>query len=516
MSCAAGSNISKDQLIFHLDFNNTQNCWKGVPTTNLVPTPSVNARFNVGNYWDSIQTVQYNSGVYFSIGTIDNITDNIVTLATVDHVISTFDVLTPETTGGGVTAGTNYYIKKISETTFTLHLASASEDGSLGYIDPYTTYHKVHDSIALDERVEINETDFPTSWIGPANAPNSVNVKEIVEGEGPEGQNIMRIHVHRLDNVQGGMAYGVLTPVTIGDVVSISWWQRNSRSDKGLDYSNFFGDGFARNLEYDILTEAHVWEKKEFSLTSENTYDVIHYFQPKGSSDYPYYIDICDFQVEVNKASGATPFVEGERDNTQSLYDLARTIPVYIAGYPEYTDNSMIFPNVNTAYIAASTPDAANMRMGTSDFTLSTVIEFHDSATDVLLEGRGLDGGYLWLVNYSGTLNMSLFLNYGGAQYQFYSINNIIPIGEICVLDAVIDRVNSEIRVYINSILKDTITITHTESIDPTSGDYYMIGYDKGGHTQYYTMYSFHHYKKALSETEIKRNFYAKRRLYGI
>jgi len=133
------------------------------PTINLVPgSNGVNSYPSFGNTHGTYNVNQYNNNNYFSIGTIDNITNNIVTLASVGTVINTYDVLNPQTTGGGVTGGTSYFIKKINSTQFTIHAYNNSQDGSQGYINPSTGNYKVYDSIANDERVTISLSGFPT------------------------------------------------------------------------------------------------------------------------------------------------------------------------------------------------------------------------------------------------------------------------------------------------------------------------------------------------------------------
>ena len=159
-------------------------------------------------------------------------------------------MLRPQTTGGGVTAGTNYVIKKINDTnSFTLHEYNSSQNGSQGYINPDTGFFKVHDAYANDTRIPINSTNFPTMWWGPPHVPNSGLIKEIVPNEGKRhGTNAIRLHAYRPDNVVDGMAYNVHTPVTLGDVITMSVWLKRSDGrgeGKSIGYSTYFGSGFS-------------------------------------------------------------------------------------------------------------------------------------------------------------------------------------------------------------------------------------------------------------------------------
>ncbi len=230
MSLNHSPKIVTDNLAFYIDLANTKKSWMGAPATNIIPSPAINGRFTTANGWGTFNANQYGSGTYFSIGTISSVTGNIVTTAAA-HSLRTFDVMQPQTTGGGVTAGTNYFIQKLSSTTFSLHAYSSDQTGSLGYIST-TGYHKVHDSIALNQQVAINATGFPNMWWGYPHLPNSHLVKEVVSGAGPDGQNIMRLHIPGTTGMADGMAYNVNPSVTLGQTVNVSYWIRCSRADK--------------------------------------------------------------------------------------------------------------------------------------------------------------------------------------------------------------------------------------------------------------------------------------------
>ena len=111
-----GPNLTNEDLVFGYDTgygiaNNgiATRFYPGEPTSNILPSPEKNGRFTTENQWASYNTNQYNGNTYFDIGTIGSVSNNIVTLSSVGHVIRSFDVLTPQTTGGGVTAGSGVY-----------------------------------------------------------------------------------------------------------------------------------------------------------------------------------------------------------------------------------------------------------------------------------------------------------------------------------------------------------------------------------------------------------------------
>ncbi|NCD07575.1 MAG: LamG domain-containing protein, partial [Spirochaetia bacterium] len=100
---------------------------------NLIPNGNINSYPTVGNSWGTYNTNQYNSAIYFNIGNISSVENNIVTLSSIEHPMYTYDVLRPESSGGGVVAGRDYLIKKHSANTFSLHEYNSSQDGSLGF-----------------------------------------------------------------------------------------------------------------------------------------------------------------------------------------------------------------------------------------------------------------------------------------------------------------------------------------------------------------------------------------------
>jgi hypothetical protein len=112
MGVFSGPDISESGLVLALDGGNFKS-FKGEATTNLIPSPTVNAYPTTGNGWGTYNTNQYGSGTYFSIGTVNDVTNNIITMTSA-HSLRTYDVMQPQTTGGGVTAGTNYFIKKVT------------------------------------------------------------------------------------------------------------------------------------------------------------------------------------------------------------------------------------------------------------------------------------------------------------------------------------------------------------------------------------------------------------------
>lgn len=323
MTLGHGPKIVTKGLVFAYDMSDpfTSKSWKGEPTTNVLPSPSANGRFTTSNSWATYNTNQYNGAAFFSIGTIASVSGNLITTTTA-HPLRTFDVVRPQTTGGGVTANVDYFVKKVSDTSFTLHAYNSNQNGSQGYILP-SGFHKVHENIATDTRISVNSTSFPTMWWGAPHLPNSGLVKEIVPGGGRfKGTNAMRLHVTRTVGIDG-MAYGVDTPATTGDEVYVSYWARTNNPGIAFNYQRYQGPSQPYYSRSDTLTAdwqyiSHTWTAN--NPPASNPYSFISYWFPPASTG-PYWVDMADVQVELNTQSGSTPFTLSSRSSTQALLD---------------------------------------------------------------------------------------------------------------------------------------------------------------------------------------------------
>lgn len=479
----------------------------GEPTTNLLPNSSNNGRFTTSNGWATYNTNQYNGAQYFSIGTIGSVTDNIVTLSSVGRTIRSFDVLRPQTTGGGVTAGTDYVIKKLSSNTFSLHAYNGSQNGSQGYTNPTTQFFKVHDAYALDQRVSINASSFPTMWWGAPHLPNSGLIKEIVEGGGRvPGTNCMRLHVYRGDGVADGMAYGVNTPVTAGDIITVSYWQRTATSNiagKYLGYSTYFGPGYGAGSGGFTSTTTNEWEFVSHQWTASNTYSFISYFWPQGSGDV-YAIDICDMQVEVNKGH-ATPFVAGTRSSTESLKDVSLEPTSIDTSNLSFDSNGQPYFDGTNDYISLP----SNTNLYANEWTWEMVVKFNGNSGTYqgLVWAEGATGGgsgyqyLLTLYNYSyfhyriqnastGWANTNVTINFTPTNY-----NHIVW-----------QFNNGTTRIYVNGSLLHTDT-SRGAYTGGTSSPLYIgcrndLAYDFNGEMKVLRQYT-----QTLSAEEIQQNY---------
>jgi hypothetical protein len=216
------------------------------------------------------------------------------------------------------------------------------------------------------------------------------------------------------------------------------------------------------------------------------------------------------FKEDRNDGTFVSEFVEGTRSTTQVLKDLTGNHTLQVFGTPHYSTNYYNFANSNSNYIA--TGDATRFRAGNQNFTLSTWVRLLDNGFHIIAESRGDNlVGYLWILNYNSPGQMSLFLNYGGSQYVYTSSISTLQFGYLQHLAVSVNRGAGTISFYVDGVLWNTVTGIHNVSISPTSGDFYHLGYDKGGSTSNYELYSYMHHTKALSANEIKQNYDATR-----
>jgi len=295
-------------LIFFIDAANPRS-FRGEVTTNYInynnslPTYG----FNYGSY----NTNQYfgdgGGGTYFSIGTV-SVSNNIVTHTSRVGTLRTYDVLRPQTSGGGVTAGTDYYIKRIADNQFSLHQYSSSRIG-----------FRVTAPVLRDERISISSSGFPTMWWGAPHLNNSGNIVTIVpNGFNYDGRihDCLRINFHRAGGVDG-MAYGYNPSVPNRDT---QWtWSCYMRVSNPADvgksiywqsYSIANSTTFATVSSPPLTTE---WQRVSMTGTpypgSSGSSNLIPYWFSNSGGNWS--VDIAEIQLENN--SYPRPWVIGSR-----------------------------------------------------------------------------------------------------------------------------------------------------------------------------------------------------------
>ena len=518
MGVAYNSRIITDGLVLALDGANYKS-FKGEATTNLIPSPTVNAYPTTGNGWGSYNTNQYNSAQYFSIGSIVSVSGNVITTSG-NHSLRTYDVMNPQSTGGGVNAGTNYFIKKVSDTSFTLHEYNGSQDGSQGYINPSTGNHKVYDSIANDTRISVNSTSFPTMWWGAPHLPNSGLVKELRYGEFNAIPNLpandcIRLHYIRTDDVKDGMSYGVDCTVTPSSPVTVSFYTRAANANavgKVINYQiyNYTGGSAAGYGLGFTLGAVGVWERQTLIFTPAYGTMISYWFSASGGV---YAWDWSCMQVE--QKSYVTNFVAGTRGTTVATgggwADLSANgnNGELLNGVRENSNNlgSLVFDGVDD-YVTVSN----NISPGTGDFAVSVWVYKTETTVNRYVWDFGSNGGTLA----SGTSQGSGFRYYNptigvSSLYTSGPVHNINTWYNI-----VISRISGTTYFYSNGSL--IVSAADAGNIGSwgtalTIGNYGGGGsYCHQGNISNLLVYK----NKGLTAAEIQQNFNATRSRYGL
>lgn len=500
-------NIITNDLVLNLDATNVSSFVNSEPTTNLIPNPTINAYPTTGNGWGSYNTNQYcgNNGcaVHWDIPAIASVSNNIVTTASA-HPIRSFDVITPLTSGGGVSGGANYLAKKISDTQFSLHDWNGSQDGSQGYLNPTTGRFKVHDSFYLDQRVAVNASSFPTKWWGSPHLPNSGLVKEIITGGfnvyGHPVTDCIRLHWHRPDGVTDGMSYNVDASVTIGQPVTTSFWVRAASASAvgqyiAFQHYNYGGIAGASGFFMNAFTGAQgEWVRCSFTFTPTHSYLISYWFPSNGNMK----IDVANIQIE--QKSSITPFVAGSRAQNTTWYDLSKnqnhvTLTNGLGfNNPDYF-NSILFDGADD--YGSTSSAALNI---TGNVTINAWIRHNGTGSSVgnymskaqnngyRMRRNGTSGAPLWIYSYGNLVS-------GGAIYDnaWYMVTGVFS--------------STGLRAYIDG----NLVAQNSSPYSPASLalDNMYIGAYTAGHELFGgNIWNAQVYSSALTAEKIQQNYY--------
>lgn len=446
-------------LVFGYDTGDDSRYYPGEPTTNILPSPQNNGRFTTSNGWSSYNTNQYcgNNGCaqYWTIPSISSVSSNIVTTSS-PHQIRSFDVIRSNSSGGGISAGTDYVAKKISDTQFSLHAYNGSQNGSQGYINPDTGFFKVHDAFATDTRVYVTASGFPTGWWGAPHLPNSGLIKEVVTGGGRvPGTNCMRLHAYRTDDVVDGMAYGVDTPVSAGQVVTFSLWHKAGSPGsigKSCGWSSYFGGYGAPSGGF---TMSENWQRYSLTFTASVSYSFILYFWPPAQSR----VDLADMQVEIK--DHATPFTVSSRSSTNALLDMTNVNTINVSNASFNSLGRPYFDGTNDSIIVSNHSSLKN-----NTTSIELVVKYNSAPVgDIIQFGVG-----------SGSYAQYYYRAYGGNSYWNWFPTNTSAYGAITIPNSafttgtyyhvvMIGRSDGSVSFYINGVAQSGATLTGTSAV---------------------------------------------------
>ena len=291
--------VKKDlQLYYNREFSK---CFRGEATTNLIGTygtGAANAYPSAGNNWGTYRDSLYNSGVPASIGTIASVSGNVITVSSPTsyfNSFATYDVIQPQSTGGGVTSGTNYYFKRLTSTTFTLHQYDGTDDAS-------KTPEQVLTYINSDTKISVNATSFPTVWWGAPHLPNVALIKTaITNGFAYDNRlhDCIRLNWFRSDRTDA-MAYGVQPSYTANTQYTFSCYIRASAQaaiGNNIYFTLYFTGTATGAGAFVCPTLTSNWQKwTQTFTTSGSPGAILFYFWINHSS--PSSVDIAEMQLD--------------------------------------------------------------------------------------------------------------------------------------------------------------------------------------------------------------------------
>jgi hypothetical protein len=291
--------VKKDlQLYYNREF---QKSFRGEATTNLIGTygtGAANAYPSAGNNWGTYRDSLYNSGVPASIGTIASVSGNVITVSSPTsyfNSFATYDVIQPQSTGGGVTSGVNYYFKRLTSTTFTLHQYDGTDDAS-------KTPDQVLFYINSDTKISVNATSFPTVWWGAPHLPNVALIKTaITNGFAYDNRlhDCIRLNWFRSDRTDA-MAYGVQPSYTANTQYTFSCYIRASAQaaiGNNIYFTLYFSGTATGAGGFSCPALTSGWQKWTQTFTTSGSPGIIYfYFWINHSS--PSSVDIAEMQLD--------------------------------------------------------------------------------------------------------------------------------------------------------------------------------------------------------------------------
>jgi hypothetical protein len=511
--------IVTDGLVLALDAANVKS-FRGEPTVNLLPNPTINAYPTTGNAWGTYNTNQYGNGNFFSIGTVSSVSSNIVTM-TSTHSLRSYDVMRPQSTGGGVTANVDYLIKKISSTQFSLHEYNNSQDGTQGHINTATGNHKVYDAFANDVRISINSTNFPTMWWGYPHLPNSGLVKELRTNGfiHPDTYTItdsIKLHYIRTDGVKDGMSYGVDATVTAAQSVTVSFYTKSSDSravGKVIQYYIYNYGASATAFSWNFtLGPVDVWQRQVFTYTPAYG-TMISYWFPQSAGVYSW--EWSNMQVE--QKSYATAFVAGTRGATVATG----------GGWEDRSGNSNHGELLNGPTFSSGSLRSISFD-GVDDFVRienNTALDNQTPTVEVWVKTNATNQNGFWFEK--GTVNSqySLFQEGTGIQWRMNigGVTNLTTTTATYIntsnwYQVVGTYTSGTRRLYINGVQVNSDTQSGTIATNSGGMSIGVYGGFSGGRGYYYNgnLSMCRIYNRALTATEVLQNFNATKGRYGL
>ena len=512
--------VKKDlQLYYNREFSKS---FRGEATTNLIGSYGVgvaNSYPSSGNNWGTYYARgPYGSGAFYSIGTIASVSGNVITVSSPTsnfNSLATFDVIRPQTTGGGLTANTDYYFKRLSSTTFTLHQYDSTNGAS-------KTPEQILTYISSDTRISVNATSFPTMWWGYPHLPNSALIKTaITDGFSFDNRlhDCIRLYWFRSDAVDG-MAYGVQPSYSGSTSYTFSAYVRASNQNavgQSIRVETYYAGPNIGGPSFQSPTLTSNWQRWTATWTTTSTPgSIIFYFWPNFN---PMNVDIAEIQFE--QKSYATEFAVSSRSaNTVAggggLLDISGNSVNADLTNVSFDSTGYIFTAASSNRIQFTTP--TSFIYSAAGKTVLMWIKYNSTGyVGFCGLGNAANGQSFNLRSTAATTQYLGFMGYN-ADYD-PSVGPQINNNVWHLIGATFDAYGAgNLKLYV-----DGANIASTTSTLNTAPEASNIGYigrssHGGGNEGYLTgqVGQFMMYNRALSADEVLQIFNSQRKTYGV
>lgn len=264
--------------------------------------------------------------------------------------------------------------------------------------------------------------------------------------------------------------------------------------------STFVNTNNTRNVSGNI--GGWVWGYKTFTVSGSPVYMRGTYTTGGGDSTPSGQMYITNVMIETGSIpSGPYGYTGGTRSNTQSILDLTGTNTITASSLTYNVDGTFSF-NGSSDVIRTSN----NIFSGTDDFTICAMAKTTNSASIDYIFGNyniGNNGAELYFFN-------SVLSQYIAGTY----VNGTIPISSNQWYHIASTRLSGTVTIYINGVLD--VSAEASNSI-PVSNPFTIGNGDNytseafGGNIPMIQVYS-----RALTSSEVQKNFNAIRDRYGI
>jgi len=515
--------VKKDlQLYYNREFSKS---FRGEATTNLYSTVAggaLNTYPSSGNSWGTYRDSLYNGGAYGSIGTIASVSGNVITVSSPTayfNNFATYDVIQPQSTGGGVTAATNYYFKRLTSTTFTLHQYDGTNDAS-------KTPDQILFYINSDTKISVNATSFPTMWWGYPHIPNNALIKTaITNGFAYDNRlhDCVRLNWFRSDR-SDGMAYGVqptyiantqyaftayiraTSQNAIGGKVSISAYQTGTAT-----YPEITG------VYSPILTSN--WQKWTGTFTTSATGGSFFFYFFPVIATLPATVDIAELQLE--QKSYATEFTPTSRsantvDGGGGLLDISGNNVNADLGNVSFDSTGYIFTGASSNRIQFTTP--TSFIYSAAGKTVLMWVKYSSTGyVGFCGLGNAATGQSFNLRSTAATVQYLGFMGYS-ADYDPNAgsqINNNVW----HLIGATFDAYGAgNLKLYVDGVNIASTTLTLNTGPEASNIGYIGRSSHGSGNEGYFggQVGQFMMYNRPLTAAEILQNFNATRTTYGL